>query len=231
MRQEHGRELGRAIGGARTDGVPGAERTADRRLLVCFSGKIGSGKTSVSRGVASALGCRQTSFSAYLKAQMAERGGNPECRRGLQDLGQSRVEDDMESFCRDVLVAGGFVVGEDFVLDGVRHVGAIPYLIRIATPSEVRLIFLEAGADVRSARVERRSDSAGRDFERATSHVVEADMEADLPAAADAVFDGSLPLEETVRQGLRVIEEWRAAGGYLATSAGDHAGLDGNETK
>ena len=121
-------------------------------LLVCFSGKIGSGKTSISRAVARWLKCACTSFGGYLRHEVARRGGDPDCRESLQYLGQSRIEQDAESFCRDVLAAGGFVPGEDFVLDGIRHLGVLPHLVRIAAPSEVRLIFLQADAGLRSQR-------------------------------------------------------------------------------
>ena len=192
----------------------GTERncTAERSLLVCFSGKIGSGKTSVSTAVASALGCRWTSFSDCLRAQIEDRGGDPECRQALQDLGQGRIEEDAESFCREVLAAAGFVAGEEFVLDGVRHVDLLPHLTRIAAPSEVRLIFLDADAEVRNVRVAERSDRARRDFDRASRHVVEADMEVDLPSSADAIVDGSLSEADAVARCIALIQSWQSAG-------------------
>ena len=44
-------------------------------LLVCFSGKIGSGKTSISCAVARWLECGRTSFGDYLRDEVARRGG------------------------------------------------------------------------------------------------------------------------------------------------------------
>ena len=181
-------------------------------LLVCFSGKIGSGKTSISRVVAKALGCGWTSFGGYLREQIAACGGDPDSRKTLQDLGQRRIEGDAESFCRDVLACGGFVAGGDFVLDGIRHVEVLPHLTRVAAPSAVRLIFLEADAELRSARVGARSDVARSDFARASGHVVEADLEARLPWLADAGVDGSLALAEAVEECMVLIRGWRAAG-------------------
>ena len=45
-----------------------------KALLLCFSGKIGSGKTSTCMAVAEALGCGYTSFSSYLKDVIAALG-------------------------------------------------------------------------------------------------------------------------------------------------------------
>ena len=90
-------------------------------LLICFSGQIGSGKSSVSCAVAHALGWRGPGFGDYLRAEIERAGGDPSSRQALQDLGQQRIEADAEGFCRDVLNAGGFILGEDFIVDGVRH--------------------------------------------------------------------------------------------------------------
>lgn len=180
-------------------------------LLVCFSGKIGSGKTSISQAVAGELGCGRASFGDYLREEVARHGGDPGCRELLQELGQNRIERDAASTCRDVLASGGFVRGRDFVLDGVRHLRVLPHLARLAAPSTVRVIFLEADAGLRSVRVEGRSETARKDFNRATGHTVEADMDDGLPAAADAIVDAGLPMRQVVEQCIGHIDLWRSA--------------------
>ena len=184
-------------------------------LLLCFSGKIGSGKTSTSMAVAEALGCDYTSFSSYLRNAVAACGGDPDCRESLQDLGQCRVEQDADLFCREVLAAGGFVPGKDFVLDGIRHVEVLPHLARIAAPSEMRLIFLNADARLRSIRARERSAKEARDFNRAASHVVEADMEERLPMEAHAIVDGSLSGPVVIERCIELIDNWRSAGAEI----------------
>lgn len=178
-------------------------------LLVCFSGKIGSGKTSAGAAVAKALACGYASFGDYLRDLVLNRGGDPDCRRTLQDLGHNLIEQDLELFCRNVLAQSNFVPGSDFVLDGVRHFQVLQHLDRIAAPSQMRLIFLEAKSELRESRVVRRSTRDGKDFARAGGHVVEADMEHSLPEAAHARIQASLPDHEVLRQCLQKIEEWR----------------------
>lgn len=179
------------------------------RLLVCFSGKIGSGKTLIGRAVARWLGCGHASFGGFLRNEMARYAGAANCRKSLQDLGQRRIEKDTKSFCRDVLAAGGFERGQDFVLDGVRHVAVLPHLVRLAAPSEVRLIFLEADAELRSLRVRGRLDGGPEDFDRATGHPVEAEMEDGLPLAAHAIVDSSLPGQDVIDLCIGLIDNWR----------------------
>ena len=194
-------------------------------LLVCFSGKIGSGKTSTSRAVASALGCGRASFGDYLRDEVAARGDDSFCRKSIQDLGQARIEQDAESFCRDVLAAGGFIPGEDFVLDGIRHVEVLPHLVSISAPSEVRLIFLKADAELRSIRVADRSASVPEDFARATNHVVEADMEEELPMAAHAIVDSTLPEQDVIAQCIGLFDAWRWAGLCVESDLGATGGM------
>ena len=81
-------------------------------LLICFSGQIGSGKTSVSAAVAEALGWRRTGFGDYLRSEIERLGGDPSSRQALQDLGQKLVDEDPTAFCREVLLAGGFRPGD-----------------------------------------------------------------------------------------------------------------------
>ena len=190
----------------------GSAGGAAQSLLVCFSGKIGSGKTAISRAVARRLDCGRTSFGGYLRKEAVRRGYDPDCRQVLQDIGQSLIEHDAESFCRNVLADGGFVPGEDFVIDGIRHVDVLPHLVQIAAPSEVRLIFLDADAKLRSNRVAERSRSAREEFDRVADHAVEAHMERELPMVAHKIVDSSLAEQQVVEVCLGIIGDWKSTG-------------------
>jgi len=176
-------------------------------LLVCFSGQIGSGKSSVSAAVAEALGWGRTGFGDFLRAEIARSGGDPTDRRGLQDLGQQRVESDPEAFCHDVLDAGGFQPGDDFVADGVRHAAIFRILRVLAAPSTARLLFLQASDTARTARVKARSDHT--DFQRAAGHRVEGELRDALPEQADAVIDADRPFGDVVADCVALIRSWQ----------------------
>jgi cytidylate kinase len=165
-------------------------------LLLCFSGQIGSGKSSVSIAVANALGWRRTGFGDFLRGEIEGRGGDPDDRKALQDLGQARVDADAATFCRDVLTTGGFQPGDDFVIDGIRHVNIFEILKQVGSPSEAKLLFLGAGEMTRSARVQTRADAA--DFARASTHRVEAELRDALPDRADAIIDADQPIDRVV---------------------------------
>jgi cytidylate kinase len=176
-------------------------------ILLCFSGQIGSGKSSVSVAVAKALGWRRTGFGDYLRHEIARLGGDPSSREALQDLGQRRVDEDAALFCRDVLAAGGFQPGTDFVIDGIRHVSIFDILSKECVPTQARLLFLGAQEATRIARVELRPDHA--DFARASDHRVEAELRDALPQRADGVVNANQPLEAVISDCLEFVERWR----------------------
>lgn len=162
-----------------------------KSLLVCLSGKIASGKTTLSTKIAEHFGWSKTSFGDYLRGE-AQRNGRTKDRQCLQDLGQRMVEEDAELFCRKVLAAGDFVAGEGFVLDGLRHVVVLDRLVRIVSPAEVRVIYLDAPDPLIWRREEERSDRDHRDSKQAMEHAVEAGLD-QIREIADEIIDASLP--------------------------------------
>jgi dephospho-CoA kinase len=91
-------------------------------LVVCFSRRIGSGKSSVTQTLANALRWPRASFGDYVRARVADRGGDPSSRKELQNLGQMLVETDPSGFAAAVLQARGYKRGADLLVDGIRHV-------------------------------------------------------------------------------------------------------------
>jgi dephospho-CoA kinase len=173
-------------------------------LVVCFAGQIGSGKTSVSRRLEEALGWPRAAFGEYLRAEVSLRGGDPESREQLQNLGQMLVDEDPSRFCNSVMTSSGFEPGGYLLLDGIRHVAIQRIAAELARPSETRLIYLAASEDGRLERVASRADGA-RDFIRASAHRVETELRTSLPEIADIVIDSTAPLDEVVNECLSAL--------------------------
>jgi dephospho-CoA kinase len=175
-------------------------------VLLCFSGQIGSGKTSVSVEVAKKLGWGRTGFGDYLRAEILKIGGDPSDREALQDLGKSRVDESCEAFCRDVLEFGGFRPGENFVVDGIRHLVIFDTLAIQGLPSRARLIFLGAEETTRVARVMARADA--HDFDRASKHPVESELANALPKIADGIVNSEQSFDRVVMDCLCLVRRW-----------------------
>lgn len=175
-------------------------------LLLCFSGQIGSGKSSVSAAVAEALGWRRTGFGDYLRSEIRRLGGDPDERKALQELGQMRVDEDPVAFCRDVLAFGGFQQAEGFVIDGIRHTSIFEILAALSEPSQARLLFLDARETTRITRVRTRRDA--QDFHRASKHRVEAELGSGLPQRADGTVSADQPFDRVVSSCLNLVQRW-----------------------
>lgn len=159
--------------------------------VLAISGAIASGKTTIARYVASAVGWPWTSFGAYVRAE-AERRGFPDDRPTLQRLGDELVAHGIESFCRAVLVAAGWSPGSPAVLDGVRHVAVVQALRDLVAPQPLVLVYVTVPADVRATRLQVRGVGFSAQQQH-DAHANEADVLTSLPQMADVVLDGSLP--------------------------------------
>src|SRR5437667_11684940 len=93
-------------------------------LAVAFSGKLGSGKTTVSSSLAEALKWPRTSFGDYVREILRSRGLE-QTRDNLQRFGTQLLNDDPRAFCRSVLLSCGWTPGDNLIIDGLRHLRTI----------------------------------------------------------------------------------------------------------
>lgn len=175
-------------------------------LIVCFSGKIGSGKSSVLSALVHELHWKHTGFGDYLRAEIVKAGGDPSSREAMQEMGNRLVDAHPEGFCRAVLSYGDYLAGDNLFVDGVRHVDIFNLLKRIVAPADVRLIFLSVTDDVQRSRVTTRTDSD--DLVRAAAHTVESDLADSLPQRADVNINADQPLDEVVATCIHTIQSW-----------------------
>jgi len=186
-------------------------------LVVCFAGQIGSGKTSVSRRLEVALAWPRAAFGEYLRTEVSRRGGDPESREQLQDLGQMLVDENPSGFCNSVMTSSGFKPGGYLLLDGIRHVAIQRIAAELARPSDTKLIYLAASEDGRLERVASRADGA-TDFVRASTHRVETELQTSLSEIADIVIDSTAPLDEVVNECLSALASFGLSSEIIATA-------------
>jgi cytidylate kinase/transcriptional regulator with XRE-family HTH domain/Zn-dependent peptidase ImmA (M78 family) len=172
---------------------------ASEPLVLAFSGKIGSGKTTLSQQVADALGWRRASFGEYL-SMFAKSQGLDDSREVLQELGESLVSRNPDDFCRSVLAHFGWRSGEPLVIDGVRHATIFEALRRIVAPLDLRLVFVNVDEDTRLKRLKKTDrDVIGR-LQEVEAHSTERDVVNTLPSLASRHIRGDRPPNEVVRE-------------------------------
>ena len=182
-------------------------KKADMGLVIAFAGEIGSGKSSISKMLETALGWPRVGFGDYLRVEVRRSGGNPNCREALQELGQSLVDAHPESFCRSVLRMVNFRPGGDLLVDGIRHVNIQVIMQRIVLPSETKLVYLSADSNTRYERIRDRNDGQS-DFARASQHRVEGEAKNCLTLVADAIVDTRIGAEDPFEVCLRLVRSW-----------------------
>lgn len=196
----------------------------NRNFVICFSGRIGSGKSSVTSALADALDWPKAGFGDYLRALLLQQGNVAPTREQLQDLGQELVTADPDRFVLDVMKSSGFLPGGNLLLDGIRHVDIYHRVVALAAPSLACLLHLSTDDMHVKERVEKRGDGLS-DLSRAEGHVVESELATSLPSIADLIIDASAPLDDVVMQclgamegfGVDAIEIERARSRYLGS--------------
>ena len=164
--------------------------------VLAVAGVIASGKTTISRHIATALGWPWASFGAYVRGE-AQRRGLPNDRLTLQHLGDELIGFGLEPFCYGVLAEAGWQAGLSVVLDGIRHAHVVYTLRALVNPQPLILAFVSIPEDIRAIRLQARGIDLSTQ-QQYDHHANEADVLTTLPQLADIVLDGSQSLENII---------------------------------
>jgi transcriptional regulator with XRE-family HTH domain/Zn-dependent peptidase ImmA (M78 family)/cytidylate kinase len=167
-------------------------------VVLAFSGKIASGKSTLSAEVARALDWKRASFGDYVRGVAKSQGLEPS-REVLQDLGESLAKTP-EEFCKAMLAHFGWQSGEPVVIDGVRHREVMEALRRVVAPLEVRLVFVDAADEQRLKRFVREGDVNPGRMPQIEKHSTEKQVSTVLPDIADLRVSAGEDLDEVVRE-------------------------------
>jgi cytidylate kinase len=169
-------------------------------VVLCLSGGIASGKTTLASALAERFTIPHASFGRFVREVARERG-LPEHREQLQQLGESLIEElGWDAFCTKVLETGGWTTGHSVVIDGIRHVAAFEAVGRLVAPVPARLVFVEVGVTLRQHRIDEGGSLEGTELAKAESHSTEKDVHVGLRARTDRVLDGTKSVSEIVEE-------------------------------
>jgi len=169
-------------------------------MVLAFSGKIGSGKSSVSAAVAQVLQLPLVSFGGYVRQQAQLLELEP-TRKQLQDLGESLLQADARGFCAAVLAqASSQAAG--LVVDGIRHESVLQILRQLVLPEQLFHIHLTLEEEVRTERVtQRQGETIGEEEQRRiVNHPTEVQVMDVLPNLADIIINSAGKLDDVVNQ-------------------------------
>lgn len=130
----------------------------------------------------------------------------------LQEIGASLAENP-DQFCLSLLGQVGWKVGQNLVVDGIRHTKIMNALRRVTDPSRVFLVFVKVDEGVRKKRLSDDKDAGKQTAPEHEAHTTEADVKIVLPAMADLVADGARPVPDLVNHIVAWIQDKSGAEG------------------
>ncbi len=169
--------------------------------VVCFSSRMGAGKSTLASSLASSLGWPHASFGDYVRGVANQRGAG-ESREVLQQIGEELVSTNLEVFTRAVISRVGWEKG--CVVDGIRHVQVLRALRTIASPLPIFLVFVDIDESVRRQRLRQRG-MTDEEIDAADRHTIEDQVRKMLKEEADICLDGARDVPELVRDILTFI--------------------------
>lgn len=165
--------------------------------VVAFAGKIGSGKTTITKSLADLLAWPRASFGDYVR-EAARRRGMKDTREVLQALGTEILRADPRNFCQSVLSHCGWNAGQNLLIDGLRHEETIEIIKGLTLATTVSIVFVKISEVVRFERLMGREESDAKYRAMVEAHSSEAQVTSILARKANFTVDNDGPLEATV---------------------------------
>jgi dephospho-CoA kinase len=161
-------------------------------MVVAIAGKIGSGKTTLTKSLANELGWPSASFGDYVRSAATARGLT-ESRKNLQELGTLLLRSDPHAFCSDVLANAPWQAGESLIIDGLRHAETVPILRELVAPAVLKVVLIEISEHTRLNRLIARGDGDASAIAVIEEHSSEHQVGSVLRALADLIVGGDRP--------------------------------------
>jgi|SRR5215470_1786748 len=159
------------------------------KALICVSGGIASGKTTVAQALAERFPNAVVRSFGDMVRQQARRQGKRLDRTALQAVGLSLVQAGWAAFV-DALLVGVPQSVDVLIIEGIRHLDAVDELRRRRLSDQLLTIYLKVTPHVQEQRLRERGESlVSRD------HVVES-LVSKIEASADVTIDSTLSLTE-----------------------------------
>ena len=162
--------------------------------VICFSSRIGAGKSSLATSLGEFLGWAHASFGDYVR-EVANIRRLGESREALQQIGEELVSSSLEPFTRAVLSRAAWQHG--CTIDGIRHVQVLDLITKVVEPLPVFLIFIDIEENIRRQRLlNRRMTDA--EINTADQHSTEMQVKTLLRERADLRVNGTKDIPELI---------------------------------
>ena len=183
--------------------------SSSRYQVIGLAGQIGSGKSSVGQGVASALECPLASFGDHVRRVASQRGLD-HTREILQAVGEELINTlAAEEFVARVVADSGWVRTSGLVIEGIRHPHIAECVSTYVRPAAYSLIFLDAPRELRELRVRERDSISPTELSGIEKHSTERDVATRIRELADHVVPATADVQAAVSEVLKVLVDRR----------------------
>ncbi len=172
-------------------------------FIIAFSGKIGSGKSSISKLIAEKFNFQRVSFGDYVRKIATERDIE-HTRINLQNLGEFLLAENSYQFCLNVLNQASTNNSIFLVVDGIRHQIALDEIKKIVHPNDVFHVHLEINEEIRLERINKRQSTSTNDIIKIDNHPSEIQVTSVLSKMADIVLN----TDDTEENLIEVLSLW-----------------------
>ena len=171
-------------------------------MIIAFSGKVGSGKTTLTTELATRLEWPRVGFGDYVRSYAMQHQIEP-TRENLQNTGELLLAKDAEQFCNNVLNQVIWQPYGHLIIDGVRHVDVLALIKKLVEPFRLFHIHVEAAEQNRLERLQSRYSFT--DIQRIDNHSTELDVKEKLKQQADFNLQADLPVNLLVDQLIKAL--------------------------
>ena len=168
-------------------------------VAVGFSGKIKSGKTTISQKLADQFGIKRASFGDYVRSICVSQQLDIASRDVLQAVGEATINKlGWPKFCASLLEFSEWERNNPIVIDGIRHTEALNHLKVLLAPLQLVLVYVDVSQAIQNDRFTSLDGSTS--LQTAMLHSTERDVESSLRDAADLVVSGICEVDDTVSE-------------------------------
>lgn len=168
-------------------------KVPESKVVFCFSGGIGSGKSTLSHSLAEVVGWKRVSFGDFVRKKAKEMQLN-ESRESLQMIGAQLVANG-GNFCQQVLNDSQWKKDTNLIIDGIRHLDVLSILKRMVKPFKLYHVHIVADDATRSNRIEKRADEGNKTIYELDKHSTECEVHTILFTKADLIVNGNKPIQ------------------------------------
>ena len=169
------------------------------RLLIGFSGKIGSGKTTLAIEFARTIGAKFFSFGDLIRSIADEKGLDSGDRRVLQEIGEQQINLGWTVFCKKLLDSYKYNNEDIIVVDGIRHYEGLDTFKELIPLVKTYLVYIDITDTLSLERQKLRNNEIVFSYNKPL-HMTEIQVKDILPSLADIIIDGNKDPEVLITQ-------------------------------